>query len=71
MTRDVHWVGDDHDDDVELFSALWAAAPNFSQLPADSPPEVKKVTIDVEDPRRVYTIYRASRRHSFQILVER
>jgi hypothetical protein len=32
---------------------------------------LKKLTINIDDPKRVYAIHRASRRHHFQILVER
>ena len=53
-----------------LYAALWAAAP-FPRLPDDAPAELKKLTIDIDDPKRVYAIHRASRRHHFQILVER
>jgi hypothetical protein len=75
MTRDTLRAVDDHDQDWdadgEVFSALWAAAPSFPQLPLDAPPELKRLTVDVRDPKRVYAIYRASRRHGFQLLVER
>jgi hypothetical protein len=53
-----------------MYAALWAAAP-FPRLPEDAPNELKKLAIDIDDPKRVYAIYRASRRHHFQILVER
>lgn len=72
MTRDTYRVHDDRDSvsDAEMYEALWAAAP-FPRLPNDAPAELKKLTIDVDDPKRVYAIHRASRRHHFQILVER
>lgn len=71
MTRDTFRVVDDHDGDAEVFSALWAAAPSFPQLPSDAPPELISLTYELRDPKRVYAIYRASRRHNFQLLVER
>lgn len=71
MTRDTLRVVDDHDGDADLFSALWAAAPSFPQLPPDAPPELRSLTFEVRDPKSVYAIYRASRRHNFQLLVER
>jgi hypothetical protein len=72
MTRDTYRVHDDRESvsDVEMYAALWAAAP-FPRLPDDAPAELKKLTIDIDDPKRVYAIHRASRRHHFQILVER
>ena len=71
MTRESHRVVDSHEDQSEVFSALWTAAPSFPRLPADAPEEFRKLTISVEDPTRVYSIHQASRRHGFQILVER
>lgn len=54
-----------------LLAALWAQqAHSFPRLPAGAPPSIAKDTIEVKDPERVYRIYRASRRHYFQILVE-
>jgi hypothetical protein len=71
MTRETHHVVDNHEDQGEVFSALWAAAPSFPRLPADAPEEFKRLTVNVEDPKRVYSIHHASRRHGFQILIER
>jgi hypothetical protein len=72
MTRDTYRVHDDRDpvSDAEMYASLWAAA-SFPRLPDDAPPELKKFAIDIDDPKRVYSIHRASRRHHFQILVER
>ena len=54
-----------------LLSALWAhQAHSFPRLPAGAPAAIAKDTIEVKDPERVYRIYRASRRHQFQLLVE-
>ncbi|KFY05566.1 hypothetical protein V492_08444, partial [Pseudogymnoascus sp. VKM F-4246] len=70
MTRDTPANG--FNVDPQVLSALWAAqAPTFPHLPPDAPPELLKNTIDVRDPQRVYSIYRASRRYNFQLLVER
>lgn len=71
MTRETHHVVDNHEDQGEVFSALWAAAPSFPHLPADAPEEFKRLTVNVEDPKRVYSIHHASRRHGFQILIEK
>lgn len=71
MTRDTQGLLNDRDgNDADVYAALWAAAP-FPRLPRDAPADIKRLTIDIDDPKRVYVIHRASRRHNFQILVER
>ena len=72
MTRDTQGLHDDRDldNDADVYGALWTAAP-FPRLPFDAPPELKNLTIDVDDPKRLYAIHRASRRHNFNTLVER
>ncbi|KAI5866177.1 hypothetical protein GGS23DRAFT_555850 [Durotheca rogersii] len=54
----------------DVLASLWEQAP-FPRLPADAPLEMKELVIDVENPKRVYAIHRASRRHNFQLLVEK
>ncbi|PHH62276.1 hypothetical protein CDD81_7264 [Ophiocordyceps australis] len=54
----------------DLFAALWQEAP-FVRLPDDAPRELCELVEDVEDPRRLYSIHRAARRHGFQLLVDR
>jgi hypothetical protein len=71
MTRDSPRLVDEQDGEAEIFSALWAAAPSFPQLPPDATAELRALTVDVEDPKKVYAIYHGSRRHGFQVLVER
>jgi hypothetical protein len=56
--------------DVDILTSLWNAAP-FPYLPSDAPADIKKLTIDINDPLRVYTIHRASRRHGVQLLIEK
>jgi hypothetical protein len=56
--------------DIDLLAGLWQEAP-FARLPSDAPPEVKAIVQNVENPARVYAIHQASRRHGFQLLVER
>ncbi|KAK7426616.1 hypothetical protein QQZ08_006946 [Neonectria magnoliae] len=56
--------------DLELLAGLWQEAP-FARLPLDAPPELDAYIQDIESPSRVYAIHRASRRHDFQLLVER
>lgn len=53
----------------DLFAGLWQESP-FARLPADAPHELKPFVRDVDNPRRVYAIHRASRRHDFQLLVQ-
>ncbi|KAH6609908.1 hect domain-containing [Trichoderma cornu-damae] len=56
--------------EMELLAGLWQVAP-FARLPPDAPAELRDYVQDVENPRRVYAIHRASRRHDFQHLVEK
>ncbi|RGP63132.1 hypothetical protein FLONG3_9993 [Fusarium longipes] len=73
MTPDAHRPRDPSIEvaaDLDLLSGLWQEAP-FVRLPSDAPPEVKAVVQNVENPVRVYAIHQASRRHGFQLLVER
>lgn len=59
-----------HDGEADLLAGLWETAP-FARLPWDAPPELKDLVEDIENPKRVYAIHRASRRHGFQQLVEK
>ncbi|RBQ88761.1 hypothetical protein VDGD_05484 [Verticillium dahliae] len=59
------------EDGDDIFASLWEEAPPFARLPADAPAELRQLVADIENPRRVYAVYRASRRHNFQLLVER
>ena len=54
----------------DLMAGLWQEAP-FARLPDDAPPELHDLVHDIDNPRRVYAIHRATRRHDFQLLVER
>ncbi|KAK8069730.1 hypothetical protein PG994_006346 [Apiospora phragmitis] len=56
--------------EADILAALWEEIP-FSRLPVDAPAELKELVIDIENPKRVYAIYRASRRHNIQLLVEK
>ncbi|RBR23275.1 uncharacterized protein FIESC28_03858 [Fusarium coffeatum] len=56
--------------DIDLLAGLWQEAP-FARLPSDAPSEVKAAVQSLENPTRVYAIHQASRRHGFQLLVER
>lgn len=72
MTRETLRVqeGRSLSNEDDILSALWTAAP-FPYLPNDAPDELKKLTIDIDDPKWIYAIHNASRRHHFQLLVER
>ena len=72
MTRDTQRLHDQPDlsNDAETYAALWDLSP-FPRLPDHAPDEIKKLTIDIHDPKRVYTIHQAARRHQFHLLVER
>ncbi|KAJ0119810.1 hypothetical protein J7T55_014015 [Diaporthe amygdali] len=59
-----------HDVETDLLAGLWETAP-FARLPWDAPPELKELVEDIQNPRRVYAIHQASRRHGFQQLVEK
>ncbi|KAI1826724.1 hypothetical protein F4861DRAFT_495990 [Xylaria intraflava] len=54
----------------DVLAALWETAP-FPRLPFDAPPEIKDSVVNVENPKRVYTVHRASRRHTVQVLIDR
>ncbi|KAM6487659.1 hypothetical protein HDV62DRAFT_350376 [Trichoderma sp. SZMC 28011] len=56
--------------ELDLLAGLWQVAP-FPRLPADAPVELNDYVQHVENPRRVYAIHRASRRHDFQHLVDK
>lgn len=72
MTRDTPRVQEDRSfaGEDDILKALWASAP-FPYLPQDAPEEVKKLTINIEDPKQIYVIHNAGRRHHFQLMVER
>jgi hypothetical protein len=72
MTRDVAGFRDGQDpaSEAEIYAALWATVP-YPRLPDDAPEPLKDFIVDIDDPKRLYTIHRAARRHQFQILVER
>ncbi|KAI1454421.1 hypothetical protein F4805DRAFT_439533 [Annulohypoxylon moriforme] len=59
-----------HNLEDDVLAALWEHVP-FPRLPPDAPPEIKDLVVNVENPKRVYAIYRASRRHDLQLLVEK
>ncbi|KAI0169324.1 hypothetical protein GGR52DRAFT_516681 [Hypoxylon sp. FL1284] len=56
--------------EADILAALWEQVP-FPRLPTDAPSEIKDLVVDVENPKRVYAIHHASRRHNLQLLVEK
>jgi hypothetical protein len=52
----------------EIVAALWENAP-FPKLPHDAPSEIKELVVDIENPKRVYTVHCAYRRHGLQVLI--
>ncbi|KAK4461601.1 hypothetical protein QBC42DRAFT_297621 [Cladorrhinum samala] len=57
-------------DDLDTLGWLWEEAP-FARLPRDAPSELRDLVEDIENPKRVYAIHKASRRHNFQQLVQK
>ncbi|KAI0839880.1 hypothetical protein F5Y06DRAFT_264931 [Hypoxylon sp. FL0890] len=74
MTREVSRPADNcpgHNSlEDDILAALWEQVP-FPRLPADAPSEIKDLVVDVENPKRVYAIHHAFRRHDLQLLVEK
>lgn len=68
MMRNDQGGVDSHDGHL---SALLAALSIPPTLPPDAPQQLRDLTIDVVEPKKIYSIYRGSRRHNFEILVER
>lgn len=56
--------------DADLLAGLWERAP-FARLPWDAPAELKDLVEDIDNPNRVYAVHRASRRHNYQLLVQK
>ncbi len=57
-------------DDLDLLAGLWEEA-RFARLPWDAPSELRDLVDDIDNPRRVYSVHKASRRHNFQQLVQK
>lgn len=56
--------------DADLVAGLWEVAP-FARLPTDAPAELRDLIEEIDNPKRVYAVHKASRRHDFQLLVQR
>ncbi|XXG95981.1 hypothetical protein Hte_002258 [Hypoxylon texense] len=74
MTREVGRPADNgssrNSSEAEILAALWEQVP-FPRLPVDAPSEIKDLVVDVENPKTVYAIHCASRRHNLQLLIEK
>ena len=70
MTRTADNAHSSSDVDADLLAGLWEEAP-FARLPRDAPAELKEMLVDIENPKRVYAVHRATRRHNFQLLVQK
>ena len=74
MTRDIPRPADGGpslgEGEAALLTGLWEEAP-FARLPWDAPNALKELVEDIDNPKRVYAVHRASRRHNFQQLVQK
>ncbi|KAK3316112.1 hypothetical protein B0H66DRAFT_278525 [Apodospora peruviana] len=57
-------------DPLDVVTGVWEEA-RFARLPWDAPAELKELVEDIDNPKRVYSVHRASRRHNFQQLVQK
>ncbi|KAK3394902.1 hypothetical protein B0H63DRAFT_556045 [Podospora didyma] len=55
--------------ELDLLAGLWEEA-RFARLPWDAPSELRELVEDIDNPKRVHSIHKASRRHNFQQLVQ-
>ena len=53
-----------------VLARIWEDVP-FPRLPLDAPAELREYVCEVDNPKRVYAVHRATRRHGFQLLVEK
>ncbi|KAK0640927.1 hypothetical protein B0T16DRAFT_357198 [Cercophora newfieldiana] len=65
-----HGHGHGFNGDLDLLVGLWEEA-RFARLPLDAPSELRDLVEDIDNPKRVYAVHRASRRHNFQSLVQK
>ena len=56
--------------EIDILVGLWEEA-RFARLPWDAPSELKDLVEEIDNPKRVYAIHRASKRHNFQSLVQK
>lgn len=74
MTRDTLRPADgsshNNSPELDVLAGLWEEA-RFARLPWDAPDELRELVEEIENPRRVYAVHKASRRHNFQLLVQK
>jgi len=75
MTRDTLRQVDDTNghgasSELDVLAGLWEEA-RFARLPWDAPSELRDLVEDIDNPKRVYAVHRASRRHNFQLMVQK
>ncbi|KAK3682620.1 hypothetical protein B0T22DRAFT_290194 [Podospora appendiculata] len=56
--------------EIDVLAGLWEQAP-FARLPPDAPNELRDFLEYIDNPKRVYSVHKASRRHNFQQLVQK
>ncbi|KAK3956808.1 hypothetical protein QBC32DRAFT_320587, partial [Pseudoneurospora amorphoporcata] len=56
--------------ELDVLAGLWEEA-RFARLPWDAPEELRELVEEVDNPRKVYAVHKASRRHNFQLLVQK
>ncbi|KAK0629082.1 hypothetical protein B0T17DRAFT_589015 [Bombardia bombarda] len=80
MTRDTHrpvvvdgglgGLRSGSSSDLDTLAGLWEEA-RFARLPCDAPSELEDLVIGISNPKKVYAVHKASRRHNFQLLVQK
>ncbi|KAK2074735.1 hypothetical protein P8C59_008918 [Phyllachora maydis] len=56
--------------EFDVLPALWEHAP-FPRLPWDAPSELRETVGDVDNPKQLYAVHKASRRHNIQLLISK
>ncbi|EAA28403.1 hypothetical protein GE21DRAFT_9238 [Neurospora crassa] len=73
MTRDTLRPADathNNSPELDVLAGLWEEA-RFARLPWDAPEELRDLVEEIDNPRKVYAVHKASRRHNFQLLVQK
>lgn len=73
MTRDTLRPADgshNNSPELDILAGLWEEA-RFARLPWDAPEELRELVEEIDNPRKVYAVHKASRRHNFQLLVQK
>ncbi|KAJ4420087.1 hypothetical protein N0V85_000741 [Neurospora sp. IMI 360204] len=73
MTRDTLRPADgshNNSPELDVLAGLWEEA-RFARLPWDAPEELRELVEEIDNPRKAYAVHKASRRHNFQLLVQK